>query len=59
MKLPIGERATIDPLKITDYALSFAHPQRTTHVDLFERLLGIRAAQSELLLRSNFSAIAS
>jgi hypothetical protein len=53
MKLPLGERALIDPRKVTGYCLSPEHDDGRHKAHLFETLLGLNSKNAELL----FSAI--
>jgi hypothetical protein len=50
VKLPNGERAVIDPLKLTNYSLDSEHDEGQHKAHLFESLLGINRENSELLL---------
>jgi hypothetical protein len=50
VKLPNGERALIDPLKVTGYSLDPDHDEGQHKASLFEALLGINQQNAEILL---------
>ena len=50
MKLPNGDKAIIDPRKLTDYSLSAAHDDGKHKARLFQELLGISLDNAQLLL---------
>lgn len=50
MKLPNGERALIDPLKLTGYSLDPEHDEGRHKAYLFETLLGVNRQNAELLI---------
>jgi hypothetical protein len=50
VKLPFGERAVIDPAKVTGYSLDPEHDEGRHKAHLFERLLGVNLQNSKLLL---------
>jgi hypothetical protein len=52
VQLPNGERALIDPLKLTGYSLDPEHDEGRHKAHLFETLLGISRQNVELLLRA-------
>ena len=49
MKLPNGDRAVVPMEKLADYALNPSHPHGRSHAVLFDRLLGITAANAQVL----------
>jgi hypothetical protein len=49
VKLPNGERAHIDPRKLTAYSLDPEHDEGRHKAHLFESLLGINRQNEELL----------
>src|SRR5438876_549836 len=49
MKLPNGERAVVDIRKLRDYCLNPASPRGQTKARLFKSVLGLTAAQAEVL----------
>jgi hypothetical protein len=50
MKMPKGDRALIDPRKITDYCLSPDHDDGKHKARLFHDLLGLSSENAALLL---------
>jgi hypothetical protein len=52
VKLPNGERALIDPLKLTSYSLDPEHDEGRHKAHLFETLLGINRQNAELLINA-------
>ena len=50
MKLPNGDKAIIDPRKVTDYSLSPEHDDGKHKARLFQELLGISLENAHLLL---------
>ena len=52
MQLPNGERALIDPLKVTGYSLDPEHDEGRHKAHLFESLIGINRQNSELLFNA-------
>ena len=50
MNLPNGDRAIIDPRKITDYCLSLDHDDGGHKARLFQALVGLNQDNSVLLL---------
>jgi len=59
VKLPQGERALIDPLKVTGYSLDPGHDEGRHKAYLFESLLGITRQNFKLLLDALEEAAAS
>lgn len=49
MKLPNGDRAEVEPRKLSDYCLSPTHPVGKHKAIVFQAALGITAAHAELL----------
>ena len=58
MKLPNGDRATIDPRKVEDYCLSPTHRQGRHKARVFADALGIGVADAALLMDALRSAAA-
>jgi len=52
MKLPNGAQAIIDPRKITDYCLDPNHDEGKHKAILFRELLGMTAADAEVLIEA-------
>ena len=50
MKLPNGDKAIIDPRKLTDYSLSPDHEDGKHKAWLFQNVLGVTAENSQSLL---------
>jgi hypothetical protein len=50
MKLPNGDKAIVDPRKLSDYTLSPDHDDGQHKARLFQTLLGITAEDAPLLL---------
>ena len=50
MKLPNGERAIVDPRKVTDYSLDLTHDEGRHKAHLFESLTGIGSQNAGLLI---------
>jgi hypothetical protein len=50
MPLPNGDRAFVDPRKLTDYCLSPTHPVGRHKAAVFRAALGLTAADADLLL---------
>jgi hypothetical protein len=50
MKLPNGDKAIIDPRKVTDYSLSPEHDDGKHKARLFQELLGVSLENAQLLL---------
>ena len=49
MKLPNGDRAVIDMVKLTDYCLSATHPRGRHKARVFASKLGVTSAEAGLL----------
>jgi hypothetical protein len=49
MKLPNGDKAIIDPEKLSGFLLNVEHEAQPGHAILFRSLLGIRLSNSEVL----------
>ena len=49
MKLPNGDRAVVDIVKLTDYFLSVTHPRGRHKARVFAASLGLTADQADLL----------
>ena len=49
MKLPNGDRAVVDIVKLTDYCLSTTHPRGRHKARVFAARLGLTADQADLL----------
>ena len=49
MKLPNGDRAVVDIVKLTDYCLSTSHPRGRHKARVFAATLGLDADQADLL----------
>ena len=49
MKLPSGERATVDMVKLRDYCLNPAHPRGRHKARVFASTLGLTAADADVL----------
>lgn len=49
MKLPNGDRAVVDIVKLTDYCLSTTHPRGRHKARVFAATLGLTANQADLL----------
>lgn len=52
MSLPNGDRAIIDPLKLTDYVLSETHPRGRNKARVFRTALLMTAAEADVLLEA-------
>jgi hypothetical protein len=52
MKLPGGERAIVDIVKLCDYCLNPAHPRGRHKARVFASALGLTAADAEFLQES-------
>lgn len=52
MKLPNGDKAIIDPRKVTQYCLSPDHEDGRHKARLFESILGLRINDADLLLNA-------
>src|SRR5437764_14481868 len=50
MKLPNGDKAILDPRKLTDYTLSPEHDDGKHKARLFQELLGVSLENAHLLL---------
>ena len=50
MKLPNGDKAIIDPRKLTDYSLSAAHDDGKHKARLFEELVGVSLQNAQIML---------
>jgi hypothetical protein len=57
MRLPNAESASIDLRKLRDYCLNPSHPEGRHKARLFATVLGITAAQAELLRDALLRAI--
>ena len=49
MQLPGGDKATVDPRKLSDYILNLNHPRGRHKARVFQSLLGIGTNQTALL----------
>ncbi len=49
MKLPIGEQAVVEIVKLRDYCLSFDHPRGRHKARVFAAALGLTADHAEEL----------
>ena len=49
MKLPGGERAIVDVVKLRDYSLNLAHPRGRHKARVFASALGLMAVDAEFL----------
>lgn len=49
MRLPNGESAIVDDVKLVGYVLNLAHPVGGHHARLFETLLGITSGTGQAL----------
>jgi hypothetical protein len=49
MKLPGGDRAVVDIVKLTDYCLSSTHPRGRHKARVFAATLGLAADQADML----------
>ena len=49
MSLPNGERAVVDPRKLTDYCLSPTHPVGRHKATVFREALGLTAVDADTL----------
>ncbi len=56
MRLPNGEKAVVDDVKLLQYILNPAHPHGRTHAHLFDRLLGINLATADVLRQALLQA---
>jgi hypothetical protein len=59
VKLPHGERAVVDPLKLTGYSLDAEHDEGRHKAHVFESVLGITRQNSNLLIDAIKEAAAS
>jgi hypothetical protein len=59
VKLPNGDRAVIDPRKVTDYSLDPGHEEGRHKAHLFQSLLGINRQNAHLLLEAIEKAAAN
>ena len=58
MKLPGGERATVDLAKLRDYCLNEQHPRGRHKARVFALALGLTAAEAGVLSRALLNAAA-
>ena len=56
MKLPNGDRALVEDVKLVDYCLSLSHPRGRHKAKLFANRLGITASHAPLLRAALLSA---
>ena len=56
MKLPGGERAVVDPVKLRGYCLNPAHPRGRHKARVFAEQLGLTAARIEPLRKALLAA---
>src|SRR6266542_6073637 len=59
MRLPNGEKAVVDDVKLLQYILNPAHPHGRTHAHLFDRLLGINLTNADVLRQALLEAAVS
>jgi len=59
MKMPAGDKAIIDPLKLAAYCLSFDHEEGRNKAYLFQSVLGIDLSNLHLLRDALRNAAAS
>ena len=52
MKLPNGQRATIDRRKLEDYCLSPTHPEGRNKARVFKQAVGVDQTNATVLLRA-------
>ena len=58
MRLPNGHRAFVDIRKLRDYCLSMGHPRGRHKARVFKAVLGLTAADAEMLRQTLLAAAA-